>query len=244
MYKFKEENRDKTKLLFIHGYAATDASINAMRSLDRDFDIITINLPFSGKIKGQKLSIENYISYVNDFVDEQHLKDFVVLGHSLGGAIAMGVKGARKRILQAPLNPFATPYKKILVPQNIDDAKKSIRDLIVNYQSRWSEEYVEKTAKLHFDFTIKNEEDLDYLVNKQILNNNYLQNDLSKIYSKYSFIIIQGANDKYISLESSKKTAKHFKGDLKIIDNCGHSPIFEKPQEVVNIINKVIKNLT
>lgn len=243
MYKFKIENRNKMKVLFIHGYAATDSSINSIRNLDRDFDIITINLPFEGKIKGKDLSIENYIDYVNDFIKDQKLKDFVLLGHSLGGTIAMGIKGAKKRILIAPLNPFATPYKKILVPAGIEDAKEATRNLIINYQDRWSEKEVEKMSQMHLLFTKKNQKDLDFLLNEEILNNDYLKSDVAKIYESNNFVIIQGDKDKYISLESSQKTSNAFHGEIEIINNCGHSPVFEKPQEVVNIINSIIKNL-
>ncbi|WKX02449.1 alpha/beta fold hydrolase [Candidatus Mycoplasma mahonii] len=242
MYSFKREHEEgKRDLLFIHGYGATGTSFNKLKKYKRTFNIITINLPFNKMINNKELSIETYIDYVNKFVDEKGLIDFDVVGHSLGGPIALGITKAKKRLLIAPLNPFVNNKEKWLLARNMDDATNAMKNIVYKYEDHWSDDEINSMANTHMLFVDKNNKFISQLVKKQLMDKDYYQTGLSKLFAEKDFYVIGGENDQYVSMDSMIETTKQFNKKLFKIKECGHSPIFEKPEKIRDIIESVLK---
>ena len=60
-------------------------------------------------------------------------------------------------------------------------------------------------------------------------------------YLSHPTLIIWGKEDKFLNVEISKKFERDIKNSiLKIIEDCGHNPQEEKPEEVNKIISEFI----
>src|SRR5260221_4947971 len=78
-------------LLFLNGASASHTHYqDLLDELAKFFKVYAFTLPGFGKsTRLKKLSVENYLEVVNQFVDQMNLKDFVLVGHSFGGGLAL-----------------------------------------------------------------------------------------------------------------------------------------------------------
>jgi len=79
------------KALFIHGNLAnTIWWEQTLAKLPKDFQGYAPDLPGSGQSPetGQRHTMEYLAALVNDFADELGLKQFHLVGHSMGGGVA------------------------------------------------------------------------------------------------------------------------------------------------------------
>jgi len=79
----------KQSLVFIHG-SGSDHSLWSLQyaKLHKQFNIVAIDLPGHGRSKGSGESdVGNYCLWVRKLLDILHLKNPILVGHSLGAAI-------------------------------------------------------------------------------------------------------------------------------------------------------------
>lgn len=82
----------KGNILFIHGFCVDHQYfIDMAEKLAEDYNVYLIDLPGHGEnkaIRGTKLSIKSLTDYVVQYILAKDLKKLVLIGHSMGGAIA------------------------------------------------------------------------------------------------------------------------------------------------------------
>ncbi|QPC29738.1 alpha/beta fold hydrolase [Mesomycoplasma hyorhinis] len=254
LISYIEENNDKPKILFLHGFASSSEAAQQVYNLtNRSYGIIALDFPGCGHSSAKKdINIEYYQFIAKRFVEELNLKDFIVIGHSLGGASALHLlneKLAKKAILAAPINYdmlHSTNQKvklKWLLPENLQQAYESVDSLVfvdrLNYKQN-----LDKTAQRFFNFmSIRKPVFLDMVVN-QILNPDYLKNSIKNLYlanNDYEFII--GEKDLFVTYNSILSVALENHKKINSIPDCGHALFFEKPEEVNQIIEDIIKQV-
>lgn len=80
-----------TPLIFVHGAGGTHENwLNQLRELSRRYPALAVDLPGHGRSEGNGFrSIEAYRDFVRDFLDVLDIRRAVLVGHSMGGAIAL-----------------------------------------------------------------------------------------------------------------------------------------------------------
>jgi len=265
---FQDTGSGATTLLFIHGLSSYMEAWNKnISSLKEDYRCISIDLPGYGKSSKNKLdyTLAEYADFINRFLAEKDLKNVVLVGHSMGGQIAMTT------VLKAPEN-----FQKLILiaPAGIETfSEEEGKIMKMSYTAAMvenaSEEQIRNNFKLNFyEFP----EDAEFMVtdriamknasdfpnySKMIVNNIHAMLDepvidkLSEI--KIPVLMIYGANDALIpnkyfhptqDLEflATKAKTKMPQLQVKIIDKAGHFVNFEKAKMVNNEIESFLKH--
>lgn len=90
LISYIEENNDKPKILFLHGFASSSEAAQQVYNLtNRSYGIIALDFPGCGHSSAKRYKYWILSIYCKRFVEELNLKDFIVIGHSLGGASAL-----------------------------------------------------------------------------------------------------------------------------------------------------------
>jgi pimeloyl-ACP methyl ester carboxylesterase len=86
MYQSLLKNSAAPTLLFLHGWGATWQSLfPILQGLGGKYNLYAIDLPYP---KDKVLTLDDYCQFVLNFIKKEHLQKPVLVGHSLGGAIA------------------------------------------------------------------------------------------------------------------------------------------------------------
>lgn len=254
LISYIEENNNKPKILFLHGFASSGESAQQLYNIkNRTYDIIALDFPGCGHSSTKKpISIEYYQFIAKRFAQEMNLKDFIVIGHSLGGASALYLlneKVAKKAILGAPINYdmlHSTSQKvkqKWLLPDNLQQAYESMDSLVFADKLGYKNN-LNKTAERFFNFiSIRKPAFLDMVIN-EILNPSYLENNIKSLYlqrNDYEFII--GEKDLFVTYNSIMSVALENNKKVHSLPDCGHALFFEKPEEINKIIEEIVKEV-
>lgn len=90
-YNFKKhtENFSNKTIVFIPGSGCNKTLFNAYMNKFPEYDVYAIDMPGHGDSEDTGYSFENYVDATIDFISD--LKNVIVVGHSLGGTIALEV---------------------------------------------------------------------------------------------------------------------------------------------------------
>lgn len=225
-------------LIMLHGWGNDVSSFwGVTELLKEDFKLWLVDLPGFGRSDTPKypFNTADYANIVEELTHSNEIQNPTLLGHSLGGRIAIylasHLKGVRlnKLILEASagIKPKRDIFKTLIYPvaklshliPNIFNLKEKLR--IMFYRSLKSD-YINAGDMKQ---TLKNilEEDLT--------------DDLSKI--KTETLLIWGEKDstKEASLKNGKKMYQLIKNcRLEVLDDVGHFPHIEQPAKFAQLI--------
>jgi len=89
-FSHKAEDSTNTPLILIHGAGGTHLHFPAELRRLNDFQIAALDLPGHGKSEGVgHQTIAEYVQAVQNLMDEINLPAAVIIGHSMGSAIAL-----------------------------------------------------------------------------------------------------------------------------------------------------------
>ena len=92
IYYWRTSSSHKKKIIFLHGYGDTSYSfLITSLFLKNKYEILCLDLPgFGQSFKDPALSYDfpSYAKYVHEFLEGLDLRDYYLVGNSLGGAIA------------------------------------------------------------------------------------------------------------------------------------------------------------
>ncbi len=239
------ENNNKKKIVFLHGFNSNGNFVSPLLKLERDYDIISFDFPGCGSEPAgeEPITIESYSQFAINKINSM-TEPFILVGHSLGGAVAMNIANhplVSKIVLLAPLNPFAynEGIESWLLPTNAQDALKSMESLVGNNQKEIYFENIINTAGTFLKNTLPKMDIFKKVVFEQITNETYLKETLMDKYlsNQKETHLIQGDVDKFVTKESSDKTCQTFKFIKTILKNTGHSIIYERKVEINTLLN-------
>lgn len=99
MYKSLLKNKEKPTLLFLHGWAGSWQSwLPILGRLKDQYNLCAIDLPYP---KAKTLNLDDYCQFVLDFIKKENIDQPVIVGHSLGGAIAAKIASKYPRSVSA-----------------------------------------------------------------------------------------------------------------------------------------------
>jgi len=237
---FQEGDITDNMPIFLHGWGSQ--ALHFKNILDKCSNFIAIDLPGFGKsnVPKKPFTIEDYSVFLKEFFSKLGIREPILIGHSLGGSIAI------KYIVK-----FGN-VKKIILISSAGIRRKNFKVYL----------YLVITKILKFIFYIpglnylrvsarKKYYDLigaqDYIEAGELTDSfkNIIKEDLSDDMRKVNIetVLIWGDNDKDTPIKMGElihsliKNSKFF-----IIKNAGHFPFIDQPSEFNAIFFKEFKN--
>ncbi|MBY8985379.1 MAG: alpha/beta hydrolase [Candidatus Lokiarchaeota archaeon] len=236
-----ESDGKEQDILLIHGNSLSAKSYNKQinSSLGEKFHLIALDLPGHGdslpaNTPRKDYSVPGYSEVILAFIIQLKLSNLLIVGHSLGGHIALETSGMSPEIKGVFI--FGTP--PLGIPPAINEAFLDMR-LIPSLIVREGFEIPQ--------FFIDDINNTDPNARKFLMRNtakNNLKNEIEIVSNlKIPLAIIHGAHDKLINLEYIKKIQMPslWKNEIQIIKDAGHSPQWETPDEFNAILEEFVK---
>lgn len=252
--RYLESGTGKKKhVLFVHGLgSAADRWMKIPDELSSDFHSIAIDLPgFGESDKPEKMdyTIEQFRKIIMSFLKEIsiHDEELILVGHSLGGYITSEIaiqnqNDVRQLVLidssgmleqpttileeyfRAAMNPTQENVRKAF-EKMVADPKRIPQPLVDGFIRRINM----PNAKYAFESTLVNSATTQIGLNR-----------LKQI-SNTPTLIIWGVHDKVIPLEHSKFFKENINDSkLEIIEDAGHAPFAEKPDQVCKLLKNFL----
>lgn len=230
----------KLNLVFIHGAGGNHTVWAFQRRAFKD--AIFIDLHGHGVGEEGKRTIEEYVEYVKDFCDKRGLKNIVMIGHSMGGAIVQKFALMHPEYLKG-IVLVCTGARLKVAPIIFEVIKKSYAEAIkfiveLSFSAKANAELKEKAVKqlekikpevVYGDFEACDKFDV--------------MNQLKDI--KVPTLIICGSEDQLTPVKYSEYLRDNIPNSkLEVIDGAGHMVMLEKPEEFNEKIRKFIMELS
>ena len=223
----------KTPLVILHGWGVDSTIFN---NIIKELNYYIIVIDFLGFGQSDNvitpLSLEDYVSQVNQVIKKLKLKDYYMLGHSFGGRVAI------------KYNYYYDIRGLILV----DSA--GIRHNTLKLKSKVLKYKVKKGIYKIFNKTkyqklVNESGSRDYKVLSSVMKqtmNKVIKIDLKKYcFSPTKTFILWGINDNETRIEDAYIFYNLFK-DARLIQfyHSGHFPFLDEKKKFVRVINEVI----
>ena len=252
--RYLESGKENKKvILFIHGLgSAADRWMKIPDQLSSEFHCIAIDLPGFGesdKPENLDYTIDQFRNFIISFLNKIsiHNEKIILIGHSLGGYIASEVainykKNVQKLVLidssgflnkptpildeylGVAINPTQKRVRKVF-EKMVADPNRVPQQLVDGFIRRITMPY----AKHAFESTLTNSTFTQIGFQR-----------LRKI-NPIPTLIIWGIYDKVIPLNHSKFFKEYIDNSrLEIIEDSGHAPFAEKPDQVCKLIRNFL----
>lgn len=233
---------DKPVLLLIHGAGNTHlAWPGELRRLS-ETAVIAIDLPGHGQSPPPGCTtIDGYADIVAEIVAAFGSPQTVLVGHSMGGAIVQTL-AVRQPAWLTGLILVGTGPKMPVSPAILDQIYTdypAVADFITKYSWGENADHLLRGMARRFILEIAQEVTHgDFVACNQFDS----RQQLGRI--QVPTLIIGGANDKMIPLKQSHFLKEHIPdAQLDIIEGAGHQMALEKPEEIVKLIGRFIRQL-
>jgi pimeloyl-ACP methyl ester carboxylesterase len=251
---YVEEGREKPTIILIHGFLSSIFSFRKLMPLLTDhYHVYAIDLPPFGKSEKSKsffYSFSTYSNLVASFCEKQGISKVNIVGHSLGGQIALHVairypELVEKLILLCSSGYINRPSRKMLAASYIPFFKWYMKRKIAETGIRGN------LMNVVYDKKIVNEElELGYvepfldeaifdalLVMYRKLEDHLISNELGQISTEA--LLIWGKEDRVTPLSVGKKLHEDLpNSNLIVYEKAGHLI----PEEIPEKITRDIKN--
>lgn len=254
------DSGDGPVLLLIHGMYGDHTDWEpVLRPLAEHHRVIALDLPGFGLSSKPHVdySADFFVSALEAFLKHLEVPKAIFVGNSFGGIICM---------LYALAHPERTSGLVLIdsggfyewSPQEREDAQSRFRkerlrklspeihrrlfgSIFVNGPSSVASAYMSKQDKklIRADF-----EQYVHAIHSsvQLALDEVLLDRLPEI--KCPVLILQGAKDEIVKMEWVKEGASRFlNAQMKVVDDCGHVPQLESPQEVVRLMSEFMSKL-
>ncbi len=230
-------------LLFVHGAGGTHENwLNQLRGLSGRYPALAVDLPGHGRSEGDGFrSIEAYRDFVKEFLDALGLRQAVLVGHSMGGAIALSFAllyptrlaalvlvgtGARlkvhPRVFEA-LRGDRNEAAHLLVGWAY--AENAPPELIRQGEAKWLEA---SPAVVEGDFLACNAFDL--------------MDEVEKI--RLPTLILCGAEDRLTPVKYAEYLHQKIRGSrLLLVPGAGHMVMIERPEEMNRALDAFLQQI-
>jgi pimeloyl-ACP methyl ester carboxylesterase len=249
---YYQQGKGNTTLLFLHGWCIDKTCWNnQLNHFSKEYTTLAIDLPGFGKSTAnrQKWTIEEYAEDVNSFIDSLHLKNVVLIGHSMSGEIMIqtamfnnhniiGLIGVDNfKALDVEYTPEQMKQMTDFFPLLQNDFKNSApvyADMMLFHPMT----AIEIKDRVKNDFANSNA-----LIGYESLMN-YIQFSTTEaqVLENLNFTLNLINCDYYPTNENGLKNHCKNGYNIEMIANSGHYPMIEKPNEFNSVLEKILLN--
>ena len=246
---FAKDSGNGTPLVLVHGFlGSSEMWIPQIKFFKDNFRVIAPSLPGFGNSSAMNScnSIECMAETILNFLEKKEIKNFNLLGHSMGGMIVQEMaRIAGEKILK--LICYGTGPRGNIPGrfETIDESRKKLKingleDTAFRIAKTW---FIEEEKAKYFYLCEKagKQSSIEAADNGLVAMKNWdgVKN-LKNI--KNETLIIWGEQDKAYNLNQVEILNDNIpNSDLKIIKGCSHNVHLEKPDEFNRIVEKFLK---
>jgi len=244
---------NKTEIIFIiHGLFGSLSNLSTLaKELQTDYHVILVDVRNHGRgPQSESMTYPEMVADIFELADHLEIEKFSVVGHSMGGKIAMGCALTSperiKSLVVADISPvsYEDKHSEVFNGLLLLDFKKIDNRLQANEQLSRYIDSPEVRQFLLKSLQKKNDE-FAFLFNLQALANNYIHIRgwpfADKTYSGPT-LFIKGGNSDYILPEHQATIMSFFPQALaKIITNTGHWLHAEKAPTFNRLVKQFFK---
>jgi Predicted hydrolases or acyltransferases (alpha/beta hydrolase superfamily) len=242
---FYHQNGDyqpnRPTLLFVHGAGGTGENWHNQLSGIKGYNLIAPDLPGHGLSNGSAAdTIIAYREFIWEVAKALDLESFTIVGHSMGGAIAMELALAYPNALQGQIIVGSGARLKVN-PKMLEKLSMNIHPLEIvkySYSLSTSKEILEKANE-----EMKTVPTEVYLADFRACNNFNLMERVKEI--NVPTLIICGQDDQMTPVKYSEHLSQELSAStVVLISNAGHMSMIEQPQQVNKAIQDFMSELT
>lgn len=240
-------------MVIMHGiFGSADNWLTQARLFSAHFKVFTVDLRNHGQSPhSNEFSYQAMVDDLVEFIDEHKLKDPIVIGHSMGGKVAMNFALAHPEKLQKLIVVDIAPKPYNLEHYVILDGLKAIPIDSVTTRNEADDalsKYVPEADVRQFllkNLQRKKEGGFSWKLNLPVIGENLSNIGLDLQYpGKFEkpTLFVRGSRSKYIQDDDMKRVKGIFpKAELITLDT-GHWVQAEKPKEFVEEVEKWLKS--
>lgn len=226
-------------IVYIHGNTASSRWFSRVMDMP-GFKTFALDMPNFGRSSALPVApdIHVYADYVKKFIDALHIGKPVLVGHSLGGAVAQSLAVRYPDAIRALVLVDSSSPQGLLTPKDrypfIEMMRKD-RNLLskalaatapILQDQAFFESLVDDAAAMAEKAWTGNADALSY----------FDVTDKCKEFSK-PVLVLWGRKDYIITETMARETASAFpKGRLEILEDIGHSVIVENPGQFRELV--------
>ncbi|MEM8594163.1 MAG: alpha/beta hydrolase [Pseudomonadota bacterium] len=251
---------DKPVLLMLHGITGSKENWLDVAAELKGYRVIAIDLIGHGKTKPQSLdydyTVDAYVSFLHEVVDELALTKFTLVGNSMGGLVAgkfahkypqfiekiifIDNAGIDSRLKTVALMEGLNENKNRYVVRSLDEFKYKL-DLLFHKQPPLPK-FVIRTVSKHFIELADLHQKLFDDLNKDGKAVGALEPYLKSL--NMDVLIIWGKEDKVIHVSSIEKMQTEMPhARVHVFEQCGHVPMVEKPVETAQVMTDFLEGM-
>ncbi|MBJ7550668.1 alpha/beta fold hydrolase [Marinomonas ostreistagni] len=252
MIHTKQYGENLPPLVVIHGlFGNADNWHSIAQKWAENFTVYCLDLPNHGR--SSELAPTTYpalANAINEWLEEKHLSSIYLLGHSMGGKVAMQLTSDHpekiKKLIVADIAPvdYLPSHTEIfkglkVINQKQPASRKEADQLLSDYEPNMGvRQFLLKNLQRNENGTNSLALGLDNLIADYdaILSAPILKDNLS-----VETLFIKGENSPYILPEHQQQTLKHFpNASVKVIPETGHWLHAEKPTTFTSLVRRFL----
>lgn len=245
------QNGDKC-LLLLHGYLESMLVWDSfIPHLYKDMRVITVDIPGHGisMVKGECHTMEFLAQVIADGVRALGVEKCTVVGHSMGGYVALAMCEHQVEILDGVVLLSSTPnpdseLKRVNRLREIDLVKQGKKELLAKIAPAAGFAAANRSRMKVY---IEELEDQVYITEDEgvvaLLNGMMNRKDQNKMFSELSIprMFIFGKQDEYIPTEAAEKIVEqHPEATVVWLSNSGHMGFLEEPSTVAQALKSFV----
>ena len=248
---FRKSGKGKPVLL-VHGFCETHEIWNGFaEKLGESFEVFVIDLPGFGEspLPATPFSVHEVAEKLLSWIDQENIRLPLLVGHSLGGYVALSMAGQSQQKISGLCLFHSTPY-----PDN--DDRKSNRNRVIEFVKKngvdlFIDTYVpglfynKKHPAIPQVYKIaRKTSEKTLLAYTSAMRDRPSSIDFLKEFEK-PLLIIAGDNDSIISVDTTLEFSRIAKAsEVHILENAGHMGMLERPDEARRILSDFILGST
>jgi len=248
-------------LIMIHGFSSSSHTFSHLiEPLSKKYKVYAIDLKGFGespKPRDEKYSVYDQMILVQNFIENQGIKEPIMIGHSLGGGVVLSLALTKTVAIKKMILIDTAAYRQNL-PKLLRWLQFPILGKLGFYILPAGYE-IKEGYKYAFYDNAKIPKEGVAILSKNLSSENgkyafakasdfLIPDDIDEVSKRYGEIdiptlIIWGYNDIIIKKNKAYRLHHDIKNSqLKIIPQCGHMPQEEKPQETLKFIEDFLKD--
>jgi pimeloyl-ACP methyl ester carboxylesterase len=242
-FKYVETNPQKQPLVLLHGLMGALSNFQELiKTFGEDYNVVVPLLPIF-ELPLRKLSVGGLVDYVEEFIDYKNYKSIHVLGNSLGGHIA------QLYVLRRP-----EKIKSMILTGSSGLFESAMGN---TFPKRGDYEYIKnKVESVFYSPEVASKELVDEvfsIVNDRLKALRIVKTAKSAVRHNLGdklhdipcpTLLIWGKEDEV----TPSWVAEKFKelipySELHLVEECGHAPMMEKPDQFSSILRSFLQNV-